>query len=111
MLKKIIIGAFIAATSAAAVPAYACGMHGFGNFQNSNWKTYTPRVSTQDPALMIDDGYITPAPVQKMRPSFSNAANRASIIAKSRIARKAKAEKRKDAQDAAVTKAASNTDR
>jgi len=117
MKKTLIIGALFATTSALAVPAYACDMHGgaygFGN-PNANWKTYNPRVSTEDPALLNQnaeiDTMITPIPPEKKRPSFSNAANRAAVVAKSRMAKKAKNQEEKTSKDNIVKKVALDSD-
>ena len=115
MIKHFAIGTLIVATSALAVPAYACGFHGGGfGFGNADWQPYNPRVSTQDPALLnkvTSEASITPLPVGKARPSFSNVANRASFIAKARVAKKMKDLKDKAPEDKLVKKTASNADR
>jgi len=111
MLKKIIIGSLVIATSAMALPAYACGMHGggfgFGN-PNASWESYNPRSFTTDPALLgnEDASLVTPMPAQKARPSFSNVANRAALLAKSRMAKKAKDKQEKTSKEKPIQKAA-----
>jgi len=112
MVKTIVIGALLITTSAVVLPAYACDMHGggfgFGN-PNANWQSYNPRSYTTDPALLGLEGdeaaLITPVPLQKARPNFSNAANRAALIAKSRMAKKAKDKADKETGDKPVKKA------
>jgi len=119
MMKYFVSTAVIVIASATAVPAIACDMHGagFGAFGNSgaNWQPYTPRTYTEDPAFLdqneTDYAALTPLPAQKTRPSFSNAANRAAIAAKSKAAQKAKAERIKNAKKEVVKKADLNSDR
>jgi len=80
-----------------------------------NWKTYNPRISTEDPALLNQnadiDSLITPLPAEKARPSFSNAADRAARIAKARVAKKAKDRKDKSPREGVVKKASLDSDR
>ena len=114
MLKTILIGSLLTTASALALPAYACGFHG-GGFGNVNWQPYNPRASYEDPALLNknyeETSLITPIPAEKARPSFSNAANRAALIAKARLAKKTKDQEDKSSKDVSVKKTASNTDR
>lgn len=113
MFRPLTITALIATTTAITAPAMACDMHGggfgFGN-PNANWQSYSPRTSTTDPAFLgqsDDEAYlITPVPAEKPRPSFSNAANRASLIAKARHAKKIKEDKSKPAEEKPIKKAA-----
>lgn len=113
MIRTLTITALLATATVVAVPSYACDMHGggfgFGN-PNANWQSYSPRTSTTDPAFLGqtgDDAYlITPVPAEKPRPSFSNAANRASLIAKARHAKKIKEDKSKPTEDKPIKKAA-----
>ena len=119
MMKSLVFGAFITATSALALPTYACDMHGGGGFgfgnPNANWQSYNPRVSTQDPALWNENtkqaSWMTPVPAEKARPSFSNAANRAALLAKTRLAKKTKDQDDKAPKEAIVKKASLNADR
>jgi len=116
MIKTVVIGALITTTSALAVPAYACGFHGggFGGFGNANWKPYNPRVSTEDPAFLNKDtsqASLTLRPIEDTRPSFSNAANRAALIAKARVAKKAKNRDNKTAKEAVIQKVSLDSDR
>lgn len=116
MLKTIVISALVITTSALAVPAYACGFHGggFGGFGNANWEPFNPRISTEDPALLNkntqDVSLITKA-AAKTRPSFSNVANRASFIAKARVAKKIKDRDDKASKIDTVKKTVLNADR
>ena len=116
MLKTITVSAVLITTSALALPAYACGFHGGGfGLGNADWQPYNPRVSTQDPSLLGQNAdntpLITPRPVEKTPPSFSNVANRAAFIAKARVAKKAKDQAEKTSAEEIVKKTASNTDR
>ena len=119
MMKSLVIGTFITVTSAVALPAYACDLHAGGGFSfgspNANWQSYNPRSSTIDPALIGTDyddaSLITPVPPQKPRPSFSNAANRAALLAKTRLAKKTKDQDDKAPKEAIVKKASLNADR
>ena len=116
MLKRFTISALVITTSALAVPAYACGFHGggFGGFGNANWEPFNPRISTEDPALLNkntqDVSLITKA-AEKTRPSFSNVANRASFIAKARVAKKIKDRDDKASKIETVKKTVLNADR
>ena len=88
MKKYFVSTAVIVIASATTVPAIACDMHGagFGAFGNTgaNWQPYSPRTYTEDPAFLdqneTDYAAVTPLPPKKVRPSFSNAANRAAIV-------------------------------
>jgi len=118
MLKLITISALVITTSAMTLPAYACGFHGggFGGFGNANWKPYNPQISTEDPALLnrdISQTSLTLKPSINTRPSFSNAANRAALIAKARVAKKVKDQEKQESasKEKSVKKAALNTDR
>lgn len=96
-MKRIIIGSGILVSSLfIGVSAYACDMHGAGfsgfGLQNADWKPYNPRASYTDPAFGEEN--FTPyseaeqrAPTPK-RPSFSNAAKKASSQAQKRLAEK-----------------------
>ena len=102
---------------ALAAPASACEMHGggfgvFGN-QGASWKAYNPRAYNADPAFDgVDENLMTPVPPAKARPSFSNVANRAAMIAKARVAKKAQeAEKKEAAKTAVVKKVSLDADR
>lgn len=116
MLKRFTISALVITISALAVPAYACGFHGggFGGFGNANWEPFNPRISTEDPALLNkntqDVSLITKA-AEKTRPSFSNVANRASFIAKARVAKKIKDRDDKASKIDSVKKTVLNADR
>ena len=122
MMKTLVIGALITATSALALPAHACDMHGGGGFgfgnPNANWQAYNPRVSTQDPALWNENteqaSLMTAVPTEKARPSFSNAANRAALLAKARLVKKTKGQDDKapkTPKEAIIKKASLNADR
>jgi len=116
MLKRFTISALVITTSALAVPAYACGFHGggFGGFGNANWEPFNPRVSTEDPALLnknTQDVSLMTKTAEKTRPSFSNVANRASFIAKARVAKKIKDKADKSDADKIVKKTVLNADR
>jgi len=114
MLKIFTISALVITTSALALPASACGFHGggFGGFGNADWQPYNPRVSTEDPALLDKNtAALTPLPANDMRPSFSNVANRAALIAKARVAKKAKDRKDKASKEETIKKTALNADR
>lgn len=106
-----IVSAAILSLSFASVAA-ACEYHGgYGTFK-SRWDNYTPSQSYTDDAASFDSNQAS-APVAKQKPVFSNAASRASNIAKARVERKADAETKVDAeaeaktQDISVTKTAS----
>jgi len=89
--------AIFSALSAMAAPAMACDMHGGGMHFTpaSQWKSFSPRASSIDPAYLDNEDRsflgdtstpldaVPPAP--KARPSFSSAADRASRAAKTRI--------------------------
>jgi len=120
MLKRLTLSLIVISTSAFAIPAIACDFHGAGAGYNSyripgaEWKPYNPRVYTEDPTLFDQDTgeavLITPRP--KERPSFSNAANRAATLAKSRMARKVKTQDDKASKEQnLVKKTALNADR
>jgi len=98
-------------TCAFALPAAACDMHGlFGGFGNGNysWKPYNPGTYSEDPAVLEkktdEAALITPIPSKKTKPSFSNAANRAALVAKANLAKKAKADADKTTKTADVKK-------
>jgi len=114
MMKTFVFGTVITITSALALPAYACGFHG-GAYGNVNWQTYNPRVSIEDPALLDQNtdqaSLITPLPAEKARPVFSNVANRAALIAKARVAKKAKDRKDKAPKNKVIKKASLNANR
>lgn len=80
------------ALSLLAVPAMACEFHGgTGWFQApaSQWQNFNPRASFEDPAFADDNAEeddFTPFPARAKKPSFSNAADRASKAAKARLA-------------------------
>jgi len=113
-MKKIIISSsvIVSVLSIGSI-SYACDMHGagFGGYglRNAPWQSYEPQVSTTDPALAETEN-LTPAPVAKPKPSFSNAANLAAMKAKARLAKKQEDEKKR-VEDADVKKAALNADR
>jgi len=115
MLKTFYISSVLIISSAVALPAFACDMHGgafgFSN-PNASWQSYNPQASTIDPSLIdpnTGEAYsMTPVPATKKRPSFSNAANRASMIAKARVARKAKAKAKDSPKAEAVKKTSLN---
>lgn len=79
-------------------PAMACDMHGGGMFwtPSSQWKSFSPQMSTIDPAYLnsedstafdetsLEENLVYPA-LRKARPSFSSAADRASRAAKARL--------------------------
>ena len=116
MLKRFTISALVITTSALAVPAYACGFHGggFGGFGNANWEPFNPRISTEDPALLnknTQDVSLIIKAAEKTRPSFSNVANRASFIAKARVAKKIKDRDDKASKIETVKKTVLNADR
>ena len=116
MLKNITLSASMIIMFAIATPASACDLHGAGyspfGIPGANWKPYNPRDYTQDPALLnketSETALVTPRPIEKKRPSFSNVANNAANIAKARVARKAK---NQDLNQAPVKKAALDADR
>lgn len=104
MKKYIIASSLIVASLAFGGVSHACDMHGAGyghpsNYQalsNAKWKPYNPRVSTIDPAYgdpAFEDGTyenfsaVPPdrAPAKKAKPSFSNAAQLASLKAKIKL--------------------------
>jgi hypothetical protein len=117
MKKYIIASSLIVASLAFGGVSHACDMHGAGyghpsNYQalsNAKWKPYNPRVSTIDPAygdpafgdLAFEDGAyenfsaVPPdrAPVKKAKPSFSNAAQLASLKAKIKLAEESSGKK------------------
>ena len=116
-MKKFVLTSIVTmAAFATGGMSYACDMHGaggFGNFGmlNADWESYNPRVSTIDPALDAD--LLTPKPAKraaqaKAKPSFSNAAGRASLRAKSRLAKKEKTLTSEAASDKAAAKTAIN---
>lgn len=97
-MKNIVLASsIILASLSMGAMAFACDMHGGGGYGgfgmgNAQWQSYSPKVSTTDPAL-FDDGLETPMPSKivppaKAKPSFSNAANMASFKAKARVAKK-----------------------
>lgn len=96
MLGKV---ALISIVSTMALPAMACDMHGPNGMHwtpMSQWKSFSPKVSTIDPAFFNDEDpaflgdtsgafELAPPPPQRIRPSFSGAADRASRAAKTRL--------------------------
>lgn len=72
--------------------AQACDMHGAGygyGMNSANWKSYNPQITTYDPALteqdlltQIDTDFV---PQEKVKPSFSSAAQTASMKAKAKV--------------------------
>lgn len=117
MSKIVIIGTLIVSISALALPAHACDMHFGGGFDfrnpNANWQSYhpptpTPPASTQAPALGNENtdqaSLASPVPAEKARPSFSNAANRAAVLAKTRLAQKTKDQDDKMSKEAIIQK-------
>jgi len=118
MLKKITIGTSAVIMMSLAIPAAACDFHGggFGAFgiPGATWTPYEPQAYTEDPALSEqnkDAALVTPRPTAKARPSFSNAANRAASIAKSRVAKKTKDQALEPSKGDLVKKASLNADR
>lgn len=112
MPRFITITSLFIATSAVTLPAQACDMHGGGfsfGSSNANWQAYNPQSSTTDPSFLgldsDDANYMTRVPAEKPRPSFSSAANRAALIAKSRLAKKAKDTAKETSKDEPVKKA------
>ena len=120
MDKIVIIGTLIVSISALALPAHACDMHFGGGFDfrnpNANWQSYhpptpptsTPPASTQALALGSENtdqaSLASPVPAEKARPSFSNAANRAAVLAKTRLAQKTKDQDDKMSKEAIIQK-------
>ena len=126
MDKIFIIGTLIVSISALALPAHACDMHFGGGFDfrnpNANWQSYhpptptptptpppsTPPASTQALALGNENtdqaSLVSPVPAEKARPSFSNAANRAAVLAKTRLAQKTKDQDDKMSKEAIIQK-------
>ncbi|WP_154813632.1 hypothetical protein [Hellea balneolensis] len=103
MKKSILASSILLASLALSGAANACDMHGGGfgfGMRNAPWQTYTPKVSTTDPALMQDDKLSKLAtdkvPLIKPRPSFSNAANLAAMKAKAKLASKDRGESSAD---------------
>lgn len=89
--------------------SYACDMHGAGygfSMSHANWQSYTPEVSTTDPALQtIESKSETLARMltqKKEKPSFSNIASLAAMKAKSRLAVKAKAKAKAEPKTPAI---------
>ena len=121
MTKYFVTTALFLIPVAFAAPASACEMHGggfgaFGN-QGAHWKAFNPRAYDADPAFDgVDETLMTPVPPARTRPSFSNAANRAAMIAKARVARKNKeaqnqeAEKKEAEKDDIVKKVSLDAD-
>lgn len=90
--------------------ASACDMHGgmFSSLSGADWQSFSPRVSTMDPAL-ADATRIPPARAKKVKPTFSFAAKKASMKA---MSAKKEASKASDAPaKATVKKASLETDR
>ena len=106
-MKNVVLGSvvFMASLSLGGV-ASACDMHGggFGAFGmgNANWQSYTPMASKTDPAFADQ----TVVPLEKSKPSFSNAANMAALKAKARMAKKKQDKPAKMSDDKAVVKKA-----
>lgn len=74
-------------TGLLATPALACEFHSGGWFSvpSSQWQNFSPTANAEDPSLM-EDGTMTPLPAKAAKPSFSDAANRASRAAKQKLA-------------------------
>ena len=111
MMKKFAIGTLIITASSMALPAFACDMHGGGGWRlgnaSANWQSYNPQSYTTDPSLLDEKSgaaLVSQLPPKKTNPSFSNAANRAAILAKSRLAKKASADTPKSPKDTLVKK-------
>lgn len=74
-----------------ATSASACEFHSGGGWfgvRSSAWQNFDPRATYQDPAFMDETekaADITPITKRPARPSFSNAADRASRAAKARL--------------------------
>ena len=92
MSKRLSILALSASSFILAAPALACEFHAGGGWfgtATSQWQNFDPTASYKDPA-MSDDPYamLTRKPASKSpaKPSFSNAADRASIAARARLA-------------------------
>ena len=90
--KALIVGALLGVSS----PAIACDFHGGGMFwtPSGSWQNFHPKVNLvesiylneDDGEFALDDEFSTPIPpTTKARPSFSEAASRASRTAKFRI--------------------------
>lgn len=117
-MKNIVLSsAFIVASLSYGGVAYACDAHGTGyasyGLRNALWQSYNPKLTVTDPAF-DENGFMTPLPANlvpaaKAKPTFSNAANNASMKAKTRVLKKAEGEKTE--KKATVKKAALNTNR
>jgi len=82
--------------SAMALPSAACDRHGgmFGQLGGASWTDYNP-VTAESDALFLDEklsewhklNAVPPAEVKPVKPTFSKASSRASIAAKTRLAK------------------------
>ena len=92
MKKIVLVFVLSVGYSAFGNTAYACDLHGAGydgfGLRNAPWQPYNPQVSTTDPAFSSIVDMKSIAVPTKSKPSFSNAANRASTKAKTRLAQK-----------------------
>jgi len=84
--------------SAMALPSAACDRHGgmFGQLGGASWTDYNP-VTAESDALFLDEklsewhklNAVPPAEVKPAKPTFSKASSRASVAAKTRLAKRA----------------------
>jgi len=83
--------------SAMALPSAACDRHGgmFGQLGGASWTDYNP-VTAESDALFLDEklsewhklNAVPPAEVKPAKPTFSKASSRASVAAKTRLAKR-----------------------